>query len=237
MSFITPHLSDWKNRHLAMGPVTCPTRSFTKFDAVFFVDSCGSAAGLIAAYAKDDFIPMPPIFVPWTDVIQHSKTSEPRGISEIAFVFSHIPFDCGLIVSDHTPAVAAINRGHGKSRENNNMMMCLKSAFPSSTLRSLHIPGWMMPADPISRGVHLIENGLRDRVMKKYIDMVRTGETGFTFCEPRPCSTNIAFARLDNCELGSKDDQIESCSLLLNVPSSEISNFISIDSTTKETNL
>jgi len=60
---------------------------------------------------------------------------------------------------------------------------------------------------------------------------------GFTTYEPRPCSTNLALARLDNSELRSKDDQIESCSQLLNVTCSDIVNLIAIDSSAKETNL
>jgi hypothetical protein len=67
--FLEPHLNFWLESFLSQGPVACPTNTLLPFDAVFFIDSCGTAAGIIAAFAADNFTTKTR-FVRWPTVFQ-----------------------------------------------------------------------------------------------------------------------------------------------------------------------
>jgi hypothetical protein len=114
-----------------------------------------------------------------------------------------------LIVSDHTPEIGAINRGRGKSLENNAMVLSLQQHFPKSTFKALHLPGFIMPADPISRGEELKHDSLQMQVLERIVKEVKTGRTAFHAFSVRPLFRDNFLTCLDKSNTLPKDEQLK----------------------------
>jgi hypothetical protein len=228
LNFLTPHLNAWLDSFISQGPVACPTNELLPFDSIFFIDSCGTAAGLIAAFADDKFTPQTKFFK-WPSLFQHSTTSEPRGIALIAELFPAQKLERCLIVSDHTPAVAALNRGHGKSKENNDMVQALATTFPNAAFRSIHLPGWLMPADPISREEPLTKNGIRSAVLNRFLNLIQTGGTGLKGGEKKAVFNCLGLIPLDYQSDRSRLFQAKCLSEFLCISLEEVIQLIIVD--------
>ena len=134
---------------------------------------------------------------------------EPRCTSEIARFFGAKRFLRALIVSDHTPEIGAINRRRGRSFENNTMVSNLLKHFPQSRFKALHLPGAIMPADPISRGKPLAADSLELQVLEKLIQTIKTGRTAYSEAEARPIAGDDSLTVLDNSNSYAKHYQID----------------------------
>ena len=223
---IVENLAAWTNFALNRGDVACPPSGQQNFTGTLFFDSCGEGYGII----KCEGDKIETFDGKWPQHVAHSTTSEPMGVQQLP---EHVPFlppgSSWLVVLDHTPLVIALNRGHGRSNMNNNTVRVLNKAYPESFFKSLHLPGFVMPADPISRGIALHPEGLRQQVLRKINQMVSDGRTGFSFYSKRPISSDAHFHRLDFANRLSRAEQTECLASWLGEPLEKILHRSSLD--------
>jgi len=228
LPLLEPALQAWTDFALGLGavPVHSPTTSL--FQHVVVVDGSGDGYGIlhvdIASKAEHSYCGT------WPRRIERSTTSEPLAVRQICKHINLPPNTACLLVLDHTPAVAAVNRGHGKSRDNNEMVHRLALAFPRVAFKAIHIPGWLMPADPISRGKQLQEGGLRVRVLRKLTQSVETGETGLNFFSRRPICENRDLNRLDYNMIHSRETQLADAAAWLGLATYDALRMSAVDS-------
>jgi hypothetical protein len=205
-------MQNWTDFCLDLGDVPCPVPGNNRFTGSIFFDSCAEGYGII----KCEGVDIQTFSGKWPTKILHSTSSEPMGVMQLAEHVAHLPPGSSwLVILDHTPAVVAVNKGHGRSFMNNTMVNSLHHAFPGVSFKAIHIPGWVMPADPISRGVQLAEGGLRKALMLKLVQSINTGETGFSYYVSRPASTDPKLSRIDFANRLSRDEQEQCIAALL----------------------
>jgi hypothetical protein len=201
-------LEPWVYRLASIVPMVVPTPQSMPFDALFVKDGSGLGGGIIGCFADEDWKILHTAAFPWPEHIPHSTSSEPRCTSEIVRFFGRKRFKRALIVSDHTPEIGAINRRRGKSLENNSMVLSLLKYFPNTVFKALHIPGFVMPADSISRGEQLLDGTTPMKVLEKLIKEVKTGRTAFSAASVRPLSDDYFITVLDNSNKLPKAEQM-----------------------------
>lgn len=148
-------LQIWVARLLRNIPVPVARLTSAVPDIELFVDASEFGWGCVSIRGDSKRV----FSQPWsqTDKAEHkvgsSVTSEPLGALRAVLATSSVGMQKVVIHTDHMGLVYAGQRGYGKARTYNEIMLQLQQKFPSTEFVFKYVPGPSNPADPYSRGV------------------------------------------------------------------------------------
>jgi hypothetical protein len=177
-------LAEWYSAIVANRP-TAIEQPGRPDDYILFTDASewGWAAAWVDASGGATFLDQRP----WGDTLHlahRSTTSEPEAVWRSLCRFLNPTRQATVrVLSDHSPFVDAVNKGHSASAGNNGVLARIAERFPKLTLRAVHIPGELNPTDELSRQQATTE--MLDRARRGVRDMVGSAR-GRAALQPQP---------------------------------------------------